>query len=104
MDCGLQGPGARYILHTYLDRPLVLPGALTRQNFSLCPVLGDPIQLLPSEPRLRDVCLKVTSPGVFWPPLLSLALRVSCQCLSCNIAVWLSQGVAKSLPSSLNNV
>ena len=36
------------------------------------PVLGDPLLLLPVQPRLRDVCLKVTSPGVLWfPPSFS---------------------------------
>ena len=38
------------------------------------PVLGDPLQLFPAQPRLRDVCLKVTPPGVFRSPPLSLAL------------------------------
>ena len=59
------------------------------------PVLGHPLQLLPAQPRLRDVCLKVMSPDVFWP--LSLALRVPRQNLSYNIVVWLSQGEAKQL-------
>ena len=68
------------------------------------PVLGDPLQLFPAQPRLHDVCLKVTSPGVFWCPLLSLALRVPCQGLSRNVTIGLSQGVAKLSPSCLKNV
>ena len=68
------------------------------------PVLSDPLQLLPAQSCLRDVCLKVTWPGVFWPPPLSRSLGVAPQGLSCNIVVWLSQGVAKPSPSSLQNV
>ena len=64
------------------------------------PVLGDPLQLFPAQPRLRDVCLKV----VFWCPPLSLALRVPRQGLCRNVGVWLSQCVAKTSPSSLKNV
>ena len=46
-------------------------------NFSpTSPVLGDSLQLFPAQSRLRDVCLKVTSPCVFRSPPLSLALRV----------------------------
>ena len=38
-------------------------------NFSpTSPVLGDHLQLLPAQHRLRDVYLKVTAPGVFWSP------------------------------------
>ena len=61
-------------------------------NFSpTSPVLGDLLQLLPAQTRLRDVCLKVMSPGVFWSgaPSLSFALRVPRQGLSRNVAVWL---------------
>ncbi len=65
------------------------------------PVLGNPLQLLPAQSCLRDVCLKVTLPGVFSSPPLSLAVRVPHQRQSCNVAVWLSQGVAKPTPSSL---
>ena len=68
------------------------------------PVLGDPLQLFPAQPRLRDVCLKVTLPGVFRYPPLSLALGIPRQCLSRNVGVWLSQCVAKPSPSSLKNV
>ena len=65
-------------------------------NFSpTSSILGDPIQLLPAWPRLRDVCLKVTTSRVFWSLPRSLALRVPRQGLSCNVAVWLSQGVGK---------
>ena len=70
-------------------------------NFSpTSPVLGDRLQLSPAQPRLRDVCLKVTSPGVIGLPVfrlvtLSLALRVPRQCLSRNVTIGLSQGVAK---------
>ena len=67
------------------------------------PVLGDPLQLFPAQPRLRDVCLKVTPPGVFRSPPLSLALGVPRQGLSRNVGVWLSQCVAKPSPSSLEN-
>ena len=67
------------------------------------PVLGDPLQLFPDQPRLRDVCLKVTSPGVFRSPPLSLALGVPRQGLSRSVGVWLSQCVAKPSPSSLEN-
>ena len=71
-------------------------------NFSpTSPVLGDPLQLFPSQPRLRDVCLKVTPPGVFRSPPLSLALGVPRQGLSRNVGVWLSQCVTKPSPSSL---
>ena len=74
-------------------------------NFSpKSPVLGDPLQLFPAQPRLRDVCLKVTSPGVFRSPPLSLALGVPRQGLSRNVGVWLSQCVAKPSPSSLKSV
>ena len=47
------------------------PGALAVHNFSpTTPVLGDPFQLLPAQPRLRDnAYLKVTSLGVFWSPV-----------------------------------
>ena len=42
------------------------PGAYVMHNFSpTSSVLGDPLQLFPAQPRLRDVCLKITSPGVF---------------------------------------
>ena len=68
------------------------------------PVLDDPLQLFPSRPCLLDVCLKVTPPGVFRSPPLSLALGVPCQDLSRNVGVWLSQCVAKPSPSSLKNV
>ena len=67
------------------------------------PVLGDPLQLFPAQPRLRDVCLKVMPPGVFRSPPLSLALRVPRQGLSRNVTIALSQCVAKSSPSSLEN-
>ena len=67
------------------------------------PVLGDPLQLFPAQPRLHDVCLKVTPPGVFRSPPLSHALRVARQGLSRNVGVWLSQCVAKPSPSSLKN-
>ena len=67
------------------------------------PVLSDPLQLFPAQPRLRDVCLKVTPPGVFRYPPLSLALGVPRQGLSRNVGVWLSQCVAKPSPSSLEN-
>ena len=65
-------------------------------------LLGDLLQLFPAQPRLRDVCLKVTPSGVFRSPPLSLALGVPRQGLSRNVGVWLSQCVAK--PSSLKNV
>ena len=68
------------------------------------PVLGDPLQLFPAQPRLRDVCLKVTPPGVFRSPPLSLALGVPRQGLSRNVGVWFSQCVAKPSPSSIKNV
>ena len=68
------------------------------------PVLGDPLQLFLAQPRLRDVCLKVTPLGVFRSPPLSLALGVPRQALSRNVGVWLSQCVAKPSPSSLKNV
>ena len=74
-------------------------------NFSpTSPVLGDHLQLFPVQPRLRDVWLNVTSPGVFRSPPLSLALRVICQGQSRNVAVWLSQCVAKPSLSSLKNI
>ena len=66
-------------------------------------VLGDPLQLFPAQPRLRDVCLNVTLPGVFQSPHLSHALRVPRQGLSRNVTIWLSQCVAKPSPSSLKN-
>ena len=69
----------------------------------MSPVLDDPLQLFPAQPRLRDVSLKVTPPGVFRSPPLSLALGVSRQGLSGNVGVWLSQCVAKPSPSSLEN-
>ena len=73
-------------------------------NFSpTSPVLGDPLQLFPAQSRLRDVCLKVTPPGVFWSPPLSLALGVPRQGLSRNVGVWLSQCVAQPSPSSPEN-
>ena len=71
---------------------------------NISPVLGDPLQLFPAQPRLRDVCLKVTSPGVFRSPPLSLPLRVPRQGLSRNVVVWLSECVAQPSPSSLKNV
>ena len=44
----------------YLLRPLAPPGAQATHNFfPTPPVLGDSLQLLPAQPRLRDVCLKV---------------------------------------------
>ena len=67
------------------------------------PVLGDPLQFFPAQPLLRECWLKVTPPGVFRSPPLSLALGVPRQGLSCNIGVWLSQCVAKPSPSSLEN-
>ena len=67
------------------------------------PVLGDPLQLFPAQPCLRDVCLKVTPPGVFRSLPLSLALGVPRQGLSRNIGVWLSQCVANPSPPSLEN-
>ena len=67
------------------------------------PVLGDRLQLLPAQPRLRDVCLKVTTPGVFRSPPLSLALRVLRQGLSRNVTIGLFQCVAKPSPSSLED-
>ena len=67
------------------------------------PVLGDPLQLFPAQPRLRDVCLQVTPPGVFRSPPISLALGVPRQGLSRNVGIWLSQCVAKPSPSSLEN-
>ena len=76
-------------------------------NFSpTSPVLGDPLQLFPAQPRLRNVCLKVTSPGVCQspPPPISLVLRVPRQCVSCNVSIMLSQCVAKPSPSSRKNV
>ena len=77
-------------------------------NFSpTSPVLGDPLQLFPAQPHLRDVCLKVTSPGGFRspppPPPLSLALRVPRQGLSRSVSIGLSQSVAKPSPFSLKN-
>ena len=68
------------------------------------PVLDDPLQLFPAQPRLRDVCINVTSPGVFRSPPLSLAPRVLRQGLSRNTSCWLSQCVTKPSPSSLKNV
>ena len=68
------------------------------------PVLSDPLRLFPAQPRLSDVCLKVTPPGVFRSPPLSLALGVPRQGLSRNVGVWLSQYVAKPSPSSFKNV
>ena len=67
------------------------------------PVLSDPVQLFPAQPRLRDVCLKVTPTGSIRSPPLSLDLRVPRQGLSRNVGVWLSQCVAKLSPSSLKN-
>ena len=67
------------------------------------PVLGDPLQLFPAQPSLRDVCLKVTPPGVFRSPPLSLALKVPRQGLFRNVGVWLSQCVTKPSPSSLKH-
>ena len=68
-------------------------------NFSpTSPVLGDHLQLLPAQPCLLDICRKITSPG-FLVSTLSLALKVPRQGLSYNVAVWLSQGVAKPSPS-----
>ena len=51
------------------------------------PVLGDPLQLFPAQPRLRDGCIKVTPSGVLRSPPLSLALRVPCQGLSRNVTI-----------------
>ena len=69
------------------------------------PVLGDPLQLFPAQPRLRDVCLKLTPPDVFRSPPLSLALGVPRQGLSRNVMlVFGSQCVAKPSPYSLKNV
>ena len=66
-------------------------------NFSpTSPVLGDPLPLLPAELRLRDVCIKVSH--------LSLALRVPHQGLSRNVAVWLSQAMAKPEISSIRSI
>ena len=63
-------------------------------NFSpTSPVLSNPLPLLPAQPLLRDVCLKVMSPGVFRSPLLSLALRVPYQGLSRNVKVQHSHDV-----------
>ena len=67
------------------------------------PVLGDPLQLFPAQPCLHNVCLKVTPPGVFRSPPLSLALGVPRQGLSRDVGVWLSQCVARPSPSSLEN-
>ena len=44
--------------------------------FPSSPVLGNHLQLLSAQPRLCNVCLKIMSPGVLWPPPLSLALGV----------------------------
>ena len=68
------------------------------------PLLGDSLQLFPAQPRLRDVCLKVTSPGVFRSPPLSFALRVPRQGLSRNVTIGIYHCVAKPPPSSLKNV
>ena len=54
-----------------------------------------PLQLFPAQSCLRDVCLKVTSPGGFRSPPLLLALRVPRQGLSRNVTIGLSQCVAK---------
>ena len=84
--------------------PLAPPGSQTMRVFApVSPVLGDPLLFLPAEPRFRDVWLNVTSStGCFW--YLSIALRVPHHGLSCDVAVWLSRGVAKPPPSSLRNV
>ena len=89
-----------HVLKTYLGPWLLLE----HRPCTTSPVLGDPLQLFPAQPRLRDVCLKVTSPGVFRSPPLSLALGVPRQGLSRNVGVWLSQCVAKPSPSSLKSV
>ena len=62
--------------------------------------------ILSSFCQLRPVCvcLKITSPGVFRSPPLSLALRVPRQGPSRNIGIWLSQCVTKPYPYSLKNV
>ena len=57
-------------------------------NFSpTSPVLGDPLQLLPAAPRLGQVAR-------CFPPSF-LPSRIPHQDLSCDVAVWLSQGVVK---------
>ena len=65
------------------------------------PVLGDPLQLLPAQPRLCHVCHVARC---FLPPHLYPALSVPYQNLSRNVAVWLSQCVAKPSSSSLKHV
>ena len=65
-----------FYLYYYLLRLLVPPSKLTQDDalhiFSpKSPVLDDPLQLLPAQPRLRDVCLKVTLPSVFGHPSFS---------------------------------
>ena len=74
---------------------------------NLCPtspVLGDPLPLLPAQPRLRDVCLKVMPPGVFRSPPLSLALRVPRQGLSRNVQVQHSHDVSLSSQVALSTL
>ena len=68
------------------------------------PVLGDPLQLFPAQPRLRDVCLKVTPPGVFSVSPSFACPEGSMSRTVFNVAVWLSQGDAKPSPSSIKNV
>ena len=64
-------------------------------------VLGDPLRLLPAQFRLVDVFLNVMLPCIFG---ISLTLRIPRQGLPFNIAVWLSECVAKPSPSSLRYV
>ena len=58
--------GARPVAITFhLLRHLAPREAYALHNFyATAPVLNSPLQLLPAQLRLRDVCLKVTSPQV----------------------------------------
>ena len=59
------------------------------------PVLGDPLQLFPAQPRLRDVCLKVTPSGVFRSPPLWLALGIPLK--ACLVMLVDKKGLAKTM-------
>ncbi len=67
-------------------------------------VLGDPLQLFPAQPRLRDGFPQCHVARFFRSPPLSLALRVPHQGMSLNVTIGLSQYVAKQSHSYLKNL
>ena len=67
------------------------------QNFSQTPpVKGKPFLLLPAKMSASRSSCHVST--------FSLALRVTCQGLTCYAGAWLSQGVAVPSPSYFQNV